>query len=149
MKLYYLPLMLIIICSVFNQIYQNTDFTGYSEDISISGGDWQVNQTINGSDTYLGWDIGAFTIEFDLETSMIAVLASFIIVAVIVGLNILGSGMTDFGGRALYKSLMFMGIWTLFTTLSSEMFFSIPLLGIFLYFFITFVYGLGIVEEIG
>lgn len=148
MKLYWLPLMLMFTCGIFYQLYENTTFTSF-DDYSVSGDTWTINQTVNGTSTSLGFNIADFTLSFDLETSMIAILASFIIVAVVVGLNIVGSGMSDFGGKAVYTSLIMMAIWAIATGLCSEMFFAIPVFGLLLYFGLTVTYGMGIVEAIG
>lgn len=90
-------------------------------------------------------------ITFDMGTSLglIAVIVGAIILATIAGLRIMGSGTSDVSVSAILKGTVFISIWAVFSILSLGMITAVPMVGPVFYFFITILYTLGIVNNIG
>lgn len=90
-------------------------------------------------------------IEFDIATSLglIALVAAGIILATVVGTRILGSGVSEESVSAIWKGTLLLTVWGVFSVLSMTMITSIALLGPFFYLFLTIVYCLGVINQVG
>lgn len=148
MKLYYLPLILMLCCGIFYQLYANSSAVHFEDNVSVEGDTWEVSQDLNETTTSITTEFAGFQISLDLDTGILMILVSFIVLAIAVGINVVGSGMNDFGASVIYKTLVMYGLWAVVSLLSAGMFALIPILGWLLYFIITCVYGLGAMEVI-
>lgn len=89
--------------------------------------------------------------QFDIATSLglIALIAAGIILAAVVGTRILGSGVSEESVSAVWKGTMLLTVWGIFSVLSMGMITQIALLGPFFYLFLTIIYCLGVINQVG
>lgn len=148
MKLVFLPLMLMIFSAIFFQLY-NSGAYDVDNGTELSLGGVNVTQSVNGSDTSIEYDLYGVPITFDIQSGALAIILSSLVLVVIVGINIVGSGMSDFGGKAIYITVLFYGMWVFFSTLGIGMYTAIPVFGWIAYLVMTIVYSMGIMEMVG
>lgn len=94
-------------------------------------------------------DQTAFT--FDIATSLgiIAIVAAGIILASIVGTRILGSGVSEESVSAIWKGTLLLSVWGVFSVAALGMITQVVLVGPFFYLFLTIIYCLGVINQVG
>lgn len=90
-------------------------------------------------------------IGFALNSSLglIALIVGLVVVATIAGLKIFGNGISDISVDAILKGTALVTIWGVFSVLSIAMITEVPLFGPFFYMFLTIIYCLGVVNQMG
>lgn len=91
------------------------------------------------------------TIEFDIASSLglVALIAAGIILAAVVGTRILGSGVSEESVSAIWKGTLLLAVWSVFSVLSMSMITAATILGPFFYLFLTIIYCLGVINQVG
>lgn len=94
------------------------------------------------------------TIEFNLASSLglIAIVAGGIVLAGFIGTRILGStagGGNDESASAIWKGTVLLTIWGIFSVTALGMITQVPYLGPFFYMFLTVIYCLGVINQVG
>lgn len=148
MKLILLPLILLAFSAVITQMmvaeeYYTTANTTYSVDPALA------NQSIDGTPQTMdieGYDV---TAGFDLQTGVIAVVIVVMAIGVVAGISVLGSGLSDVSVTVIYKSVFFYTLWLLLSVFGLQGITIIPVFGWVFYFFLTLVYSLGVVQQVG
>lgn len=88
-----------------------------------------------------------FSINMSDTTLILAILIAGIGVAVVAGVNILGSGLSDTSQSVLFNSVVFLGLWAVLTVFSASMVFTNDLM-ILLYVIITIIFVIGLAMHI-
>lgn len=91
------------------------------------------------------------TVPFDVSSSfgIIALIVAIMAVAVVAGVKVLGSGIGDTSVSTIIKGTAFISLWAAFSVASLGLIAAIPYLGPIFYFFLTAVYTVGIMGQIG
>lgn len=147
MKLLVIPLVLLAFCAVMTQMIVAESYSfDYVDTVSVDPA--LANQTIDGSPQTM--DIEGYSVDasFDLQTGVIALIIVMIAIGVIAGVQVLGSGLSDFSVSVIYKSVFFYSVWLLLSLFGTPSMFSVPIFGVVFYFFLTLVYSLGVVQQI-
>lgn len=109
------------------------------------GGTWSENGTVTTVET----EAVSLTVGFDWATGALAVMVGGIAIIAILGIRVLGSGLSDFSVEAISKIALFYVFWLFFSLFALEAFELMPFyLGWVLYLFLTMFYSFGIMEEL-
>lgn len=102
-------------------------------------------------DNPYGLDYNRYKAGFNISGAigLIALVVALVVVAVLAGIRLFGSGVSDFSVSTLVKGGGLISLWAVFSVLAMGMITQIPLLGPIFYFFITGLYTVGIIGAIG
>lgn len=89
----------------------------------------------------------SFTIDTTLRNIINSILAIIIAMSVI-GLQILGSGLSDVAHAVAIRGIVYAGTWTALSTYSLELLGYIPIFGLIIWDVLTFIYAIGIFMEV-
>jgi hypothetical protein len=121
-KLLIFPLAIMYIASIFIFVEASVAPSGDTKDFSTSNG-----ITINGSTITDGGVLlrDAESHHFDVWglEGMIVILLLAISVGVVAGISIIGSGLSGSAQKMVFVSILFFGIWTVLTVVTSSMMF--------------------------
>lgn len=137
------PLFIMIVLSFISVVFGNS-LIGITIDSSINN-----NLIVNGTTTNINYGYNNYTLNLDPLTTGIALITILIAVAGIIGINVLGSGLSDSSVHTITLLLGYGGLWTLFSTLSWNLIIAIELFGGFIWLGLTIIYSIGIVQKIG
>lgn len=142
-----IPLFLLIIVGSFSQLwyYDATDFSSsdnpYTQDINET-------QIQNGTEANLELEGASLNLDFGMTIGLIAVIAGAIALGLI-GINVFGSGLSDFSVKIIWNGIVFYGLWSVFSVFAFNAIISIPLFGLMFWFILTVVYSLGVFGRMG
>lgn len=151
MRLLYLPLGLLILTALFTSYFR---LASADDDVGIMNltdsvtGSISGNQTLTGSEDSLNLEDYDVDLAINFQDGLIAVVVGLIAIGVTAGITILGSGLAEYSVMILFKTIGYYSIWILFSTIGIDGFVIIPFFGWMVYFFLTVVYSLGIMESI-
>ena len=84
----------------------------------------------------------------EMTSGVIALIIGLTAIAVVSGVKLFGSGLSETSIKIIYNSTVYYGLWGIFSALSYPMFLGMPLfIGVFGWFFITLIYSLGYFES--
>jgi len=93
-------------------------------------------------------DIDSKTFDFEIDTAM-AILTAIITAVILLGIQILGSGLQDTTVRVVTLIILYMGIWTILSIMGWSLLFSNKITGTIIYVFLCLFYIVGIADKIG
>ena len=93
-------------------------------------------------------DIDSKTFDFEISTAM-AILTAIITAVILLGIQILGSGLQDTTVRVVTLIILYMGIWTILSIMGWDLLFSNKIVGTIIYVFLCLFYIIGIADKIG
>lgn len=95
--------------------------------------------------------LGEASFEFDAfgSVALIALVTFLIAIGTIAGISIFGSGLGDTSISLLVKGTAFLSIWGIFSVMAFGMITAVPLIGVLFYFFLTVLYCVGVVNQVG
>lgn len=131
---------ILIIISLFAIITGSSIKEIGAENISSTG---TVNDT---SSSYDISNIGA-TFYIDEFTGALVIIIAIMIIATLIGLQILGSGLSDTSVKIISIGITYYGIWSIFSILSYELILSIEVVGALMYIILTVVFTIGLVQK--
>lgn len=136
-------------------LYQSMLFSGLGEvdvygsnvtvgnETDVSGGLWE-NSTESGVELE-GYSL---TAGFDPLYGAIAIVVGSLAVAILAGVKVLGSGLSDFTVKMIVKVAVFYSFWILVSMFAVNAFALFPLgFGWLIYLLMTLMYGFGVMEE--
>lgn len=141
------PLLILVVIGSFYQIYQFDE----SYDLSGSNSTNQEligNQTLNEDESELELEQGSLNLDFNMTVGLVAVIIGAIALGLI-GLNVLGSGLSDFSVKIIWNGIVYYGLWIALSVLAFNLIVGIPIFGVLLWFFLTFFYSLGVFGKMG
>lgn len=146
-KLIVFPLILLMLLGAFCQLFyatnpQGIDFT-YSN--TLEGQASQGNQTINEEQSEYTGEATDAVFDINMTTGIIALIIGLVVVGVVAGIRILGSGLSEHSVKLIYNSTTYYGLWGVFSALSFPLFLAIDFLqaGLFAWLILTLIYSLG------
>lgn len=143
-KLLMFPLAFMFILTIYATVYSGTySGTGHSADYTNQSGTEIQGESgtveIPNADTqdFNIWDSGA--------GYAMVILVAAIAIGIVAGIKILGSGLSDMSQGMIFNGILFLGLWSCLTIVSSAFLFYTEIVTI-LWMFITMIYiiGLGI-----
>lgn len=142
------PLLVLFILGAFNQIlaFDQIDMTTHT---SINDIQAQGNQSLNGNQTNLAQETTNADFSVGMTTGLIILIITLIVVGVVAGIRVLGSGLSEFSVNLIYKATAYYGLWGIFSTMAFTAFQAIPFIGLFLWMGLTLLYTLGFFQSIG
>lgn len=153
MKLLAFPLAVLLFFAMFNVLFEFSGSDVYDDFMSAS--DIQSSDNITVYESYNETDT-PYTIEgytysagFDLETGFIALLVGAVALVAVLGIGIFGSGLGGYSVSVIFKSLVYFGIWGLLSFLGAGGLLALPLFGWIFFFILTFIFSLGVMEQLG
>ena len=135
-----LTLFLMGLITFFSVILGST-LTGATETTDI-----QNDLIVNGSTTTLEIS-GSHVFNIDAVVGAIAIIILITVIAGIIGIRILGSGLSDNSVKYITLGIVFSGIWTILSVLSWNLITSIEVFGGTIYVFLTIMYVIGVVRK--
>ena len=90
----------------------------------------------------------AVPVGIDSITGAIAIIIALVAIAVVVGIQILGSGISEQSVKAIIIVVGYASIWGIFSTLSLNLIIAIEIFGTIIYLFLTILYVIGVMEKL-
>lgn len=107
------------------------------------------NQTLNAEESQLEVSGGSIDFSFNMTIGLITIMVSSI-VAGLIGIKVLGSGLDPQAVKIIWNGLIYYGLWAIFSVLGYTAFILIPFgFGLFGWFLLTAIYSLGVWERMG
>jgi len=138
-KLLIFPLAFMFILTLFSAVYENETYTGYSDDYSPAEGIIIGNET--GEVTIPSAQPQSFNIWG--VTGALVIIVAAIAVGIIAGITVLGSGISERSQSLIYNGILFLGLWSCLTIISSR-FFLDSLIPTLFWISLTIIYILGL-----
>ena len=88
------------------------------------------------------------TINIDDLTGAIAIIITLAMITSVIGLRVLGSGLSDESVRTLTIAIIYTSIWTILSILAYSLFAIIELFGLLIYVCLTIIFVIGVIEKI-
>lgn len=151
-KLMTYPLIIFFVVMLVNQAYTY----GQGSDI-LTGVDLSTSQNINGSGTLFQngteTELGIpedtqLVFDIDFVTGFLAVIIGIAILGAVLGITVLGSGLSERTQRIILVSAVGLGLWAIFSLLTYDLIASIPVFSTMMWLGFTFIYMIGFIKEI-
>lgn len=81
-------------------------------------------------------------------TGALAVVIALVALAVVVGIQVLGSGISEQSVKTIITVIGYASLWGVFSILSSNLIISIELFGLIIYLILTIIYAIGVMNKI-
>lgn len=135
-----LSLGILIIVSLFSIITGSSIKEIGSENISGSA---DFNSSVS------SFDINNISATFYIDefSGALVIIIAIMIIAVIIGLNIFGSGLSDTSVKILSIGITYYGIWSIFSILAYPLIVSIEVVGVLIYITLTIIFTIGLVQK--
>lgn len=146
-KLITFPLLILMLIAGFCQVF-NVGAIDLSHSSSLSVDSQGGTLAENESSTNVSTDSTNAIFNIDMVTGLIVLIIALVVVGVIAGIRVLGSGLSEKSVTLIYNSAVYYGLWGIFSVLAFEAFESITImgLGLFLWLGLTLAYSLGFFE---
>lgn len=137
---------MLFIVAGFTQLY-------YNSTINLSYDETQIttiygNQTLDETTSELELQDASLTLDFDMTVGIIAIIIGATALGLI-GINFIGSGLSDFSIKIIWNGIVFYGLWLVFSTLGFNFFSIIPFFGSLIWLGLTLVYSIGVFFKMG
>lgn len=146
-KLIWIPLTTIILLAIVSSVYIDT---------TTFGGNTTINQpgeiTVNGTTTNVtipGSGVQTFNMS-GIQMALV-ILFSAIILGTVTGIHFLGSGLSDTTQKIIFNSVIYLGLWGIFSILAYDLLSDMSTelgFGILLWMILTIVYIIGFAQTI-
>lgn len=147
MKYIIIPMAIIVAVFLFGLFYNGETFnrnltSDYSSD-SING-----TFTEGGEEKSLAIEGNEYEFEINETQGILTIIIAVSIIGSIIGIRVLGSGLSETTIKILYNTIFFYGIWGLFSVYALEWFLLIPVVGWLFYGALTGILSFGIIQQI-
>ena len=111
-------------------------------------------QSLTGSgvfnETTSTFDISNINTTFYIDefSGALVIIISIMIISTLIGLQIMGSGLSEQSVRVITIGISYFGIWTIFSVLSYQLIISIEIIGTLIYITLTIIFTIGIIQKI-
>lgn len=141
-KLILVPLTAIIMLALLSMTYSNTGGT-FSGQYSSQA----VNATLEGSNvTAPNVGMPAFNLS-GIDMALI-ILVSALAIGGIAGIRILGTGVSDLSQKLIIISIIYLGLWAVFSILANNLILTMGIFGGVIWLILTIIYLLGVSSNI-
>lgn len=147
MRYIIIPMAIIITLFIFGLFYNDQTFdqnllSGYNSS-AING-----TFTEGGTEKSLATEGDEYDFAINETQGIIAIIIAVSVVGSIIGIRVLGSGLSEKTVTILYNTIFFYGVWALFSAFSLTLLLLIPIGGWIIYFILTAMLSFGIVQQI-
>jgi len=136
-------LLILVVLSVFSVIL-GSSFMGIIVEQTISN-----TVVVNGSATTFVVESMEFVFNIDPIAGMVGSLALWVGIALVFGIQIFGTGLSDDASRIATMITIYTAIWTILSTLVIPLIFAIEVFGAIIYVVLTIAYAVGVIQKIG
>ena len=105
-------------------------------------------QKLGGVSTKFEFPIGDFIIQIDPVMGLIVIFIFIIVIAALIGIQILASGLSPESVRFIMLAILYFGIWSLLSTMCLNLILNIEIFGTLIYITLTIAYVIGVVQKI-
>lgn len=147
-KLILYPLIILMFVGAYYQLINSQSYVGFSMTSSASysaSGEQILGETTNVLTQEATYQIYGINV----MTGFVIFITVFVIIGVLAGIKVLGSGLSTYSVMLIHKSAVYWGLWTIFSSFSLASFLSIPLFGAFMWFLLTLLYAVGFFQTLG
>lgn len=148
MRFIYVPLVIMLSCSILTMLINDQTISYGNFGTNYTADNQTGTQTINGTETTYGTEDYSLTAEFDLGAGILVVVAGSLILVIVLGVTVLGSGMKEYTVRTVYTCVVLYALWFLVSVLGIVGLSTIPIFGYLTYFVLTLFYSLGCISEV-
>lgn len=92
--------------------------------------------------------IGDFMIRIDPIQGLIVIFILIIILAALIGIQILASGLSPESIKFIMNAVLYFGIWSLLSALCYSLIISIQIFGTLIYITLTIAYVIGVIQKL-
>lgn len=150
-KMLIYPLIILFILAIFSQVYAFSQNTVTTIDLSYNSSttiDSQTGQLIqNKTLTEISTSSTNAIFDINMTGGFIALIVTLIVVGVLAGIQVLGSGLSDSSVKLIYSSTVWFGLWGVFSGLTFVLFVSLQIAGLIMWFGLTLIYALGFFDK--
>ena len=114
----------------------------------ITEGDIYNEIVINGTTTTVEYSSTDLTFAIDPLLGGLVILAVVITIAVIIGIQVLGSGLSPSSVSTIRTAVMYTGLWVTLSLTASPLIESISTVGSIIYISLTIIYIIGVFQRI-
>ncbi|GAH77536.1 unnamed protein product [marine sediment metagenome] len=93
--------------------------------------------------------IGDFVIKIDPVAGLIVIFIVIIVIAGLLGIQILASGLSPESVRFIMNAILYFAIWSLLSIPCFNLIISIEIFGTLIYIVLTIAYVIGVIQKIG
>jgi len=123
------------------------DFLGVSVNV-----DYLIDQMKNGTIRQLleeeGMEFGSHNFNITLVTGAIAIIMVIGLLALGLGIRVLGSGLSETSVKTLVGGIAYTGIWMVLSVMSMPLILNIETFGTIIYVILTVGYVLGVIQKL-
>lgn len=91
---------------------------------------------------------GIFTIGIDSLEGLVIILTAVIVIASLVGIQVLGSGLSDSAVRTVTIVSVYAELWLILSLMVNSLVWSIEIFGTLIYILLTIIYSIGVIQKI-
>ena len=106
------------------------------------------SQKLGGTTTTFEIPIGDFTLQIDPVMGLIVIFIVIIVIAVLIGIQVLASGLSPESIRFIMLAVLYFALWGLLSTICYNLIISIEIFGTLIYITLTIAYVIGVVQKI-
>lgn len=136
-----LTLSILIIITLFSLILGD-EFIDTPFNIEID-----AEATVDGTAKTFEVDLEWITFEIDPVAGMIVLFIVIIIIGLLLGIQILASGLSPESIRFVMNAILYFGIWAVLSALASPLIFGIEIFGTLIYITLTIGYVIGVIQK--
>lgn len=136
-----ITLAIMLVISLFSVIAGNS-FIGILTENVI-----QSEAIVNGSTTIFETVIPDYTFGLDPITGGIALIVTIATLGALIGIRVLGSGLSEASIKIIMTGAFYAGLWTLLSVISANLIFAIEGFGALIYTVLTLLYAIGVVSK--
>lgn len=117
-------------------------FIGEPFEIGVDGG-----STLNDVPSTFTVDLEWIVFEIDPIVGMVVIFIVIIVIAAVLGIQILASGLSPESIRFMMNAILYFGIWAVLSALASPLIFGIEIFGTLIYITLTIGYVIGVLQK--
>lgn len=152
LKIIIIPLAVLVFIMILAQAHAHMQFN-FLNSVTTESGDISGSQTQNGTSTEYSQPTQGAIFSPDLANGIIAIVIALSGILAVVGIRVVGSGISETSVMIIYKTIFFYVLWgvcSVFALDNREGLLSIPNnIGLYLWFGFTLFYSIGIVQSVG
>lgn len=92
-------------------------------------------------------DLEWITFEIDPVAGMIVIFIVIIVIGLLLGIQVLASGLSPESIRFVMNAILYFGIWSVLSALASPLIFGIEIFGTLIYIVLTVAYVIGVIQK--
>jgi len=129
-----LPLSILLLITFYDTALFFQEYSVYAETVPQDLGVWDL--------------IGNIFTEYGFQVvGLFGVAISAIVVGVVGGIDVVGSGLSEHSVKLLSNSVLYFGLWGIFSSIAIPLILEIPMyFGVFIYAILTLMYIVGVIS---